>query len=249
MSAATAASGVIAAAGGGWTPAFPGSLRAWYRYGVGLLNGSSAAASSGEDVMTWQDQSGNGHHVTQATSGKRPLWTQGTGVIFSAANQDYLHSGDSGGLSGNFNHSVFALLNTGTIPTSFSSMVSYGRSDSGLNNSVIGTNGVAGSNYWFGGGAGVAPQENSVSADNTTIRLGKVHSGTTTQGYRNGATAGSSASVTYTIIPRGVLLNSRDSVLGFSNVTLIEVVVYDKALSAPEIASLDAYFVARAAAL
>lgn len=38
-----------------------------------VLNGSSATASDGENVMTWQDQSGNGFNVTQTTASARPV--------------------------------------------------------------------------------------------------------------------------------------------------------------------------------
>lgn len=61
-----------------WTPLDGGNLRAWYRADAGLLDASDAPITvDGTAIKTWQDQSGNGHHLTQATAGKRPTYKTG----------------------------------------------------------------------------------------------------------------------------------------------------------------------------
>ncbi|MEZ6193752.1 MAG: hypothetical protein R3C45_21120 [Phycisphaerales bacterium] len=46
----------------------------WLKADAGVLNASDLPAFHGEAVKTWQDQSGNANHVTQATAGQRPTF-------------------------------------------------------------------------------------------------------------------------------------------------------------------------------
>lgn len=63
-----------------WHPDDESGYFADYRADVGVLNAGGSSAVSGEAVATWQDQSGNARHLTQSTSGSRPLFdTSGTG--------------------------------------------------------------------------------------------------------------------------------------------------------------------------
>lgn len=73
---------------GGGTPAFDyadyGPLAVLLDAAAGVLDGdgnpcSDATPGTTDLVATWQDQSGNGHHRTQATSGKRPVLK--TGIV------------------------------------------------------------------------------------------------------------------------------------------------------------------------
>lgn len=50
------------------------NLNAWYKYDAGVLNNSDAAAALNDTVKTWQDQSGNNYHLSQATDTNRPLF-------------------------------------------------------------------------------------------------------------------------------------------------------------------------------
>lgn len=63
---------------------------------TGRLNASDAPAAAGVAVKTWQDQSGNGFHATQSTSGSRPLAHADGGVTFDGAD-DYLVPGNIAG--------------------------------------------------------------------------------------------------------------------------------------------------------
>ena len=67
-------SGVVTLQPTGFSPLSLPGLHAWYKADAGVLNGSGAAASNGETVATWQDQSGNTRHATQAVDADRPLY-------------------------------------------------------------------------------------------------------------------------------------------------------------------------------
>lgn len=45
----------------------------WLRADKGALNSGGSEASPGQSVQTWNDQSGNDNHVTQATAGNQPV--------------------------------------------------------------------------------------------------------------------------------------------------------------------------------
>lgn len=57
-----------------FTPLSISGLRIWLKADAGTYQtaGGSPAVSDGDPVGQWQDQSGNGYHVTQATAGFRP---------------------------------------------------------------------------------------------------------------------------------------------------------------------------------
>jgi hypothetical protein len=69
-------SGVNAVGGGAWTPASLGNLWAWYKSDSGVWQDTSgtSAATNSTNAARWDDQSGNGRHLTQATSGLRPVF-------------------------------------------------------------------------------------------------------------------------------------------------------------------------------
>ena len=49
-----------------WTPSLLTNLRAWYRSDLGIT------LDGGDEVVSWADQSGNGHTLTAAASGNQP---------------------------------------------------------------------------------------------------------------------------------------------------------------------------------
>lgn len=220
-----------------------GPARAWWR------PDPVAITLNVSDVSAFADRSGNAHHVLQATPSKQPLWTASDAnlngqpsVTFTSANTDFLECA-TGGLDGNFDHSIFAVLYTNTIINAFTGWASYGRSVAGVSSSIVGERN--GNQFWFGGG-GTVGASGGVTASNTKYRVGKIHTGTSTQGYVAGATAGAPVVTTYTLaVSPGFIINARDSGTAFGNISLAEVVIFDRALSAPEIATLDGYFTAR----
>ena len=45
-----------------------------FKVGAGLVDGSGNPATNGVDVQTWQDQSGNGRHVSASSAARRPIY-------------------------------------------------------------------------------------------------------------------------------------------------------------------------------
>lgn len=66
---------------GGFAARFP-SLAAWYRFGVGITSNAGA-------VSQWDDQSGVGHHLVQATGANQPA-LQGDNTILFDGTSDFL---------------------------------------------------------------------------------------------------------------------------------------------------------------
>jgi hypothetical protein len=100
-----------------FSPSNISGLKLWLDAGVGLFDattGGSAVTTDGTSVARWEDQSGNGNHVTQATSGQRPeLKTNiqnGRDVIrFVAANSDFLRA-SSTVISGTTARTIFTVV-------------------------------------------------------------------------------------------------------------------------------------------
>ena len=86
------------AAASTFVPTDISGLQLWLDATVGLYDattGGSEVTTDGSAVARWEDQSGNGNHVTQATAGNRPeLKTaiqNGNNVVrFTAANSDQM---------------------------------------------------------------------------------------------------------------------------------------------------------------
>jgi hypothetical protein len=56
-------------------PSSVGGLYAWYKADAGVYtDAGTTLATNGQTVQQWNDQSGNGHHLSQSTSGKRPTY-------------------------------------------------------------------------------------------------------------------------------------------------------------------------------
>lgn len=54
----------------------------WYRAGVGVFSDAGTTpANSGDAAYQWNDQSGSGNHLTQATAGNRPVFNAYTATL------------------------------------------------------------------------------------------------------------------------------------------------------------------------
>ena len=79
----------------GFLPSDLANLRTWYDSSdISTLWTTSArsvqVASLDDPVGAWDDKSGNGHHLLQATAGFRPTYKTTSGIFFDAANTEYL---------------------------------------------------------------------------------------------------------------------------------------------------------------
>jgi len=74
------------------------NLVSWYKADTGVFQdtgGTTPATTTGQSVALWQDQSGQGNHVLQATSANQPTYATGAlnglpSVNFVNANQQFL---------------------------------------------------------------------------------------------------------------------------------------------------------------
>jgi hypothetical protein len=71
-----------------FSPSDVAGLVAWYKWDAGVLNSSDVAASTDDPIKTWQDQAGS-FHLTQATSGFRPLF-KGDHLLFDGVNDQLI---------------------------------------------------------------------------------------------------------------------------------------------------------------
>jgi hypothetical protein len=170
----------------GWSPSMLPSLFAWYKADAGLYsNAGTTPVTNGGAVQQWNDQSGGGRHLTQATAGKRPIWTTGNILTFTAANDHWMMTA-TGVPLGASTLSVFvaARMNVGATPN-FGRLFNYG-SPSGFDyatgsfavakessNPEIAMYGAAGSAQLGG------------ITDGATFFAGFVNNGTTVSVYKN----------------------------------------------------------------
>jgi hypothetical protein len=224
-----------------WAPDDAANLAIWLRADSGVTNASG-------DASGWADFRGSGLTLTQATSGRRPLIVASAQggrpcVRFTSANTDIL-SVASGAPPQTGAHSIFLVGTFATTPASFRGMCGIGNN---VKSSGIGHNGSAAA--WFGGANLVTPTGAAVSSA-TVYRLGKTvaaeSAGTSvTQGYRNGATDGSSSANAYGVSTSFTVGNYEDGITGCADVDIYEVVVYSRVLTGGEISDLNTYFAAR----
>jgi hypothetical protein len=196
-------------------------------------------------VNQWNDASGNGVHLVQATDSRRPyLEPDGSGITFLAALFQSLER-TSSGLSGNFDHSLFILAKSHAASIgNFQGWLCYGRSQVSSSSSLIGACNL--NVPWFGGGGSVTGQSTNVIVQNTFYRRAKVHSGTTSQHWRNGSLdQTASATYTYTIAASpGFIIGARDGTGGGGNnadITVKDAVVANVAATSDQRLSMDQY--------
>lgn len=100
-----------------WLPSSEAGLRLWLQAGVGYWQdtaGTTPATADTTAVARWDDQSGNGYHVTQVTANKRPLLRtsiiNGQSVLRFDGSNDCLQGTTLSNLIANSAFSWFALV-------------------------------------------------------------------------------------------------------------------------------------------
>lgn len=246
------------AGGGSWTPASLGTaLVAWYKADANVYNDAGTTlATNGQTVQQWNDQSGNGFNLSQATAGNRPTY-QSAGynslpaVNFTSASSTVLIS------------SVIASALTSKT-TSSVFVVGQATSLAGNARLVCFVNGI-GSDFqtgmiWIMGASGTSVEayENGALSSgtvstSTNYRLGSVLDGTNHTLYVNNVgqtpvaytAALPSGSHGYIGVGGGVTSSDGISVSALSgnwSGPVAEVVVTNTALSSTDRSNLDTYF-------
>lgn len=71
-------------------PEFLAPPTLWLKADTGVLDSGGSPCSDGEAVAKWEDQSGNGLDLEQATAGNRPVWQDGSSPSPFGANRPYV---------------------------------------------------------------------------------------------------------------------------------------------------------------
>lgn len=153
LSAASAAVSSLSATATTWTPALVSGLKLWLKADAGVYSDAGITlAADGGTIRQWNDQSGSGNHVSQATSGNRPTWIA-----------PYL--GDIGSVRFNSNHRLDSTLDLGGA-TAATAFAVYEQADSGI--------------LWSIGTASEALEPNIFSYDWDVYHTGRVGTAQTT---------------------------------------------------------------------
>ena len=210
--------------------------------------GSLVAADAG--VARWQDKSGNGRHVIQATSGNRPLRRtavkNGFGCLEFDGTNDLLATSGNFPLTGNLATSVFVVYrktaaakgNTFGWGEMAFSLCAFGHYDDNTSNAIA----FAGANYFV-----MSATSNNTWYYMTVIKsAGAVNTTTTTR--RNAvsvATSGhSTATPNVSASPFYVGRWANYDIAPFQG-NIAEIIVYDTAVSATDRVSVETYLSAK----
>lgn len=200
-------------------------------------------AYEGSVVRQWNDRSGSGANVDQATVANMPLFKVGIQngrptVRFDGSN-DFMGNVSAGGVTGNADHTMILACIPITITAGFKGILTCGYSaGSGTRiSSTIGEQNTG--KNWYGGDDLVTPIGGDMAA--SPVIYAKKHASGVTQGYKNGATDGSTQSNTYALANAGVLVGVYASDAGAMNVDVMEALIYSRALTAAEMAQAARY--------
>ena len=229
---------------------------AWFASDLGVTTGTGGVAA-------WANQApltGSANDLVQSNSANRPSFQaigvdfpNSPGVRFQSANSDILLSGTNAfrtGTGGNITQATVAVVlkHTGTVSSAMAASWKAASlpSSSGLEmyqsattNTYVGFaagnagSGVTGATSALGVGSGTARLILVLGADATTVTL-----------YQNGVAIGTTGDAG----GNGLVLDGEEFSLGgrpngslFNDVSIAEVVCYNRALTVSEIGSLDTY--------
>jgi hypothetical protein len=249
-----------------WTPASLPNLIAWYKADNDSTNvfsdaGCTTAQTTNAGIVNcWKDKSGNGYNLLNSSGGIRPLYIlaglDSKPTVSNVGSNGWLISATGVAMGTGTAGSGFVMgtLNTATLSTS--RLVSYVPASSTefvtgemsymfRSSTSTAFNAEKGTTLQFTGAA-------TLPGLDTPTRMGTVADGSVIQGYVNGATAGTSGSGSNAFVSGGciafgvaVATNCVTAAAGYWRGSASEIVITNNAMSAPNIALLDAYLAAR----
>ena len=224
-------------AGAPFSPADISGLQLWLDATTGLYDatsGGSEVTADGASVARWEDQSGNGYHVTQGTANDQPVLKTSQQnslniVRFDGVN-DFLLGSTNFPITGSSNRTVFTVFKR--VDANNRSIVSWGGSGTGLLCAFT-------AEYFLRFNGTIKGYTNQGSNGSWTL-WSVVGNGSTLNDYDAYFDDGGIATPTATS-NTGATLNTSSSTLfigrynisffGLLNGDLAEVLVYDSALS------------------
>lgn len=247
-----------------WTPASLGAaLIAWYKADSGVyVDAGVTLATNSQTVQQWNDQSGNGYHLKQATGGNRPTFltagfnskqsvtftVAGSTWMATTANTVAMGTGLVGSLFG-----VGRITTSGITNSRTCSYIENGQTaDTFSNHSaawLMATQGNSNIQSYRGGffasdGSGGAP----FFPPSTNFRFGNIYDNTNDTNYVNNVAGTPVAASGLTWTSPGTIIVSADTTSGpsaFWDGPLSEIVMTNSALSSTDRLNLDNYFKAK----
>lgn len=239
---------------GAWSPANLGAnLLAWYKADTGVYSDLGLTPTVADDpVRQWNDQSGNGLHMTEATLGNRPIHrftglAGGKALQFTAAANKKLATAVAAVSLGGTVYSAFlVMLIPNTTPANGRVLAYHANGDANDFGAV--TSGIAlltpASTPTVGGYRNGALGSFAVTAS-AAKRIGAIFDGTNHTVYVDNVAKTPSAS-SGTFGATGQIVVGNTIATGSpSDCTIAEIVVTKSAIGAPDRLSLDDYFKAR----
>lgn len=157
--------------------------------GISVFHASYGITKDGSDkVSRWDEVSGNGFYLAQATGANQPTWLASAvnslpAVRLSNSGNSFM-TGTNAFEGGNLPNSLFCVAKPHTsIPAAFCGFMAIGTGGTGGATSSIGTNNLQ--KLWFGG-AGDGTLDFFVPTVGETYYLGKVHNGRCVDVFING---------------------------------------------------------------
>lgn len=234
-----AAQQMLVSQGGGFSPASISGLRLW-------LKADSLALNDGDAVATWADSSGNSNAATQATSSKRPLYKVGiqnslAAVLFDGTDDVLTANSLAATFTGNDKPSTVVMVFRKTSNSGSQAFFSFGNSGLSSNYHYLFITGGAYNEERSSGG--VAARSGG-TPDTSAHIISNVFTGTALSVLIDGSAVINNqgfdtASITFDQFALGAL--ARISMSEFLAGYLMEVAVYDSALSTTDRQSVESY--------
>lgn len=238
---------------------FGANLIAWYKADAGVFSDAGVTpAANNATVQQWNDQSGNGNHLSQATAGARPTFKSAglngkQGVVFSAAGSNRMATAVNGVVVGAGNNtSWFGAARVNSATNSFARLITYVAS--GDTADFSGTHSVLALGVTSDDANMIAFQSGNQKTlsgitSNNDFRWGNIYDGAKFNGYFNSVLQQQPAAV-WTIGSPGTIMVGADlSVSGgtissssaFLDGPVSELIVVNRTLTATEITNLEDY--------
>jgi hypothetical protein len=230
----------LALGGAPWTPASLGSaLVGWYKADTGVYNDAGVTlATNGQTVQQWNDQSGNGNHITQTGAGTNKPTLNTTGfnglstIVFTGSNAQWLErtsfaignvSTSSGFIAGVVNSSAFFPANVMT----YNALISWFR--------------IGSSTTDMGARDDSTIISGTTITNGTNLRMGAIWDGVNFTGYLNNVAGTPVASTATFTTNQDFLLGAYSGGASPFDGKMSEVIITNTGLSGTDRTNLDNY--------
>lgn len=226
------------------------SLFYWFAADVGVTDSLGGAIANNEGVGTWNDLSGNGYNVTQTTNGARPVYkaTGGPGskpcIQFDGSN-DFLAS--TSHWWGSDDLTVFVVMKNTSNSTSIEFIVGKNKTNTNKRQWQVYIDGVGDDTHFQSDSDGSSPVSSAYISYEGSIweSYSIISNPTTVTWWKDGVSqtvTGSSQNI-LDDNTTGLFIGARDAASPdfFHDMSISEIIVYTRALTATERAAIENY--------